>query len=129
MTILVIDTSGPVCGTAVMDEQGKILEREAFPTRTPADTVPPMLAWFRRFPVDGRPTDIVLYAMSVRFVLHTEQTHLRQIEVLDFVDILWIDAFDGHIDIRLTGKEPHITHHHVGQLNSVVGRTTNHTHF
>ena len=46
-----LEAGGTKMVTAVMDEQGKILEREAFPTRTPADTVPPMLAWFRRFPL------------------------------------------------------------------------------
>ena len=42
--------------------------------------------------------------MCIGLILHTEQAYLRNVEMLDFVNILRIDALDGHINIRLTGE-------------------------
>ena len=51
--------------------------------------------------------------MDGRFVLYTEQTDLVVIELIDFVDILRINTFDGYIDVRLSRQQPHVTNQNI----------------
>ena len=62
-----------------------------------------------RFPVNGCGQDIILHTMDARGVLYTEQADLGILVSINLLGILRIDTFDGHIDVRLSGQEPHIT--------------------
>ena len=67
--------------------------------------------------------------MGVRFILHTEQAYLRQVEGVNIADILWIDTLNGHVDVRLSRTKPYITHEYIGQLHFFTGCTfTAHFH-
>ena len=63
-----------------------------------------------RLPVDGGRTDILLHTMNGCLVLYAEQADVGILIRVDLLCILRIDALDCHVDVRLTGEQPHITY-------------------
>ena len=53
-------------------------------------------------PVDVGGTYVILHAMGVGIVLHSEQADLRILVGIDLLDILRIDPLDMHVNIRLS---------------------------
>ena len=51
--------------------------------------------------------------MGARVVLYTEQADLGILVSINLLGILRIDAFDGHIDVRLSGQQPNVTNKNI----------------
>ena len=69
----------------------------------------PRVLLVQGLPVDTGRKDVCLHTVDSRFVLHTEQAHLIVLVGVNLPGVLRIDALNGHVDVRLSGKEPHIT--------------------
>lgn len=48
-----LEAGGTKMVLSVLDDNGEILERCSIPTRTPEETMPEMIAFFRQHPVDA----------------------------------------------------------------------------
>ena len=66
-----------------------------------------------RLPVDAGCLDVALWPVCVGIGEHTEHANLVVAVVVDYLAILGVDALHGHIDIRLTGAQPHIANKHI----------------
>ena len=66
------------------------------------------------FPVDAGGADVILHTLRIGLVLHTEQTYLIIVKMVDFIGISRIDTLDGDIDVGLSGTKPYIAYQHIG---------------
>ena len=70
----------------------------------------PRILFVDGLPVDSRRGDVIPYTMRVGLVLHTEHSDLVALKMVDFIGILRIDTLDGHVDVRLSREQPHVTY-------------------
>ena len=84
----------------------------------------PCILLGQRLPVDGSGAYVVLHPMGIRFVLHSEQTHLVVIKSINLICILRIDTLNGHVNVRLARAEPDITYQDIGDFPHLLPLTT-----
>ena len=75
----------------------------------------PRILFVQGLPIDGGGSDIVLGTVYGGLVLDTEQTDIIVLIGIDLLCILRIDALDGDVDVRLSGEQPHVADHDVGE--------------
>ena len=73
------------------------------------------------FPVDAGGADVILHTLRIGLVLHTEQTYLIIVKMVDFIGISRVDTLDGDIDVGLSGTKPYIAYQHIGQHPIIDG--------
>ncbi len=101
-----LEAGGTKMVAAVFDENGEVVDREVFPTRTPGETMPELTGYFKRFPLAALgvasfgPVDLNRKSPTYGCITATPKLAWRNYPILsDFRDALGVPAgFDTDVN-------------------------------
>jgi len=106
-----LEAGGTKMVAAVVNENGEVMERESIPTRTPEETMPEILDWFREREVDSvgvacfGPVDLRENSPTYGYILETPKLSWRNYNILGALSALRVPlAFDTDVNGSALGE-------------------------